>query len=753
MSTSTKSTLRKTDKHPSCDRSCPLEWIVDTYGPIAQIPIHRQDGQNVTLTFFDFRVADITMGSAHFLVAAVDRIERAFSGYLARRRLPEVMDELQRLRESAIITLASAGGAVEIEDTQLLRRQIARRCIYGVDLNAIAVELARLALWIHTFVPGLPLSFLDHNLVPGNSLVGIATLEEASDELRKLLELPLFVAQAEEILGPARDALLRLARSSDANAAEIAAARAASREARQQVAPAAALFDVLAASRISQEVREGFAQHGTNWLTNTAEIPDSKVHKSAIKALEAIPPFHFPIAFPEVFLRDHPGFDLILGNPPWEEATVEEDRFWTRHNPGFHSLQQKDQEALKRKLHRDRPDLLHEFQQETAQAALLRAILVSGPFPGMGTGDPDLYKAASWRFWSLVRAESGRVSVVLPRSAFAAKGSTEFRKTLLSAAEITDLTQLLNKQNWVFPDVHPQYTFALASWKRSAPGQDAYIPVRGPYSSLAKFDFGVKKPPVLFPVAGILSWTDSASLPLLPSDESAEVFVQLRKAPRLDQNDGSGWCARPHAELHATNDKKLMTFSEEAPAGFWPVFKGESFDIWEQDTGTYYAWADPKKVIPELQKSRLRSAKLARSAFHGMSAEQLRTPGTLPCYQVRIAFRDITRATDTRTVRVALLPPKVFITNKGPYFVWSRGDNKDMAYLLAVMSSIPLDWYARRFVEVGLNYHVLNPFPIPRPPTNKCFVAGCRDIGRSLVLYWPPFCGLGSIPSGDMWPH
>ena len=60
-----------------------------------------------------------------------------------------------------------------------MRRQVARRCIYGVDVNPIAVELARLALWIHTFVPGLPLSFLDRTLVCGNSLTGIGSLEEA----------------------------------------------------------------------------------------------------------------------------------------------------------------------------------------------------------------------------------------------------------------------------------------------------------------------------------------------------------------------------------------------------------------------------------------------------------------------------------------------------------------------------------------------------------------------------------------------
>ena len=87
----------------------------------------------------------------------------------------------------------------------------------------------------------------------------------------------------------------------------------------------------------------------------------------------------------------------------------------------------------------------------------------------------------------------------------------------------------------------------------------------------------------------------------------------------------------------------------------------------------------------------------------------------MPCFQARIAFRDITRATDSRTVRVALIPPSVFITNKGPYLLWPRGDRRDEAYVLGVLASIPLDWYARRFVEVGLNFHILEPFPIPRP--------------------------------------
>ena len=84
-----------------------------------------------------------------------------------------VTAELNRLRNTALEALGELAAGVEIESGSLLRRQVARHCVYGVDKNRVAVELARLAIWVHTFVPGLPLSFLDHNLVQGDSLTGV----------------------------------------------------------------------------------------------------------------------------------------------------------------------------------------------------------------------------------------------------------------------------------------------------------------------------------------------------------------------------------------------------------------------------------------------------------------------------------------------------------------------------------------------------------------------------------------------------
>lgn len=663
--------------------------------------------------FFEFRVADIAMGSGHFLVGAVDRIERRLANYLAGRPLPDVREEFARLRRTAAEQLGADWSGDPIEDIQLLRRQVARRCIFGVDMNPMAVELARLSLWIHTFVPGLPLSLLDHNLVRGNSLVGIASFEEAS-ELFQAESGDLFAFVASERLGAVREPLERLARLTDANDAEIREARELHAGMRRTIEPERELFTLLAASRTSDAIREAIAQGQVATSPDEpGDVFQAQLMDRGREELEGLDVFHFALAFPHVFLGGRNGFDVILGNPPWEEATLEEDAFWARHYPGLRSRPQREQEALKARYRQDRPDLAARLEAGVEAAASLRRVLTAGAFPGMGTGDPDLYKAFVWRFWELAAPEGGRIGVVLPRSALSAKGSGEFRKELLANAEVLDLTMLVNTGRWVF-DMEPRYTIGLTAITRGEGASECELRLSGPYANLKRFQAAVCNAPATFRAGEVEDWNDTASLPLLPSDKSVEVFAQLRRSPRLDLRDGVGWRARPHTDLHASHDKPLMDLeSEECPEGFWPVFKGKSFDLWTPDTGTYYAWADPERMLDHLQRKRRRANR--RSAFAEFDAGWRENPETHPCLRPRIAFRDVSRATDSRTIRVALVPPRVFLTNKAPYFLWPKGDESDEAYLLGVLSSLPLDWYARRFVETNVNFFILNPFPVPRP--------------------------------------
>ena len=230
-----------------------LEPALDDH--IARLETLRDAGDEAALAqaFFDFRCADIAMGSGHFLVAALDRIEARLSAWLALNPVPAVTNELLRLRRTAERALGDLRDGVEIESSSLLRRQVARHCVYGVDRNRVAVELARLAIWVHTFVPGLPLSLLDHNLVHGDSLTGVGTLDEvpAAFEPNADPDAPsLTRLQVEQMLERARAVLKRLALISDADKREIDDARSLlEHDMAEAVAGAGAAFDVITAHR------------------------------------------------------------------------------------------------------------------------------------------------------------------------------------------------------------------------------------------------------------------------------------------------------------------------------------------------------------------------------------------------------------------------------------------------------------------------------------------------------------------------
>ena len=145
------------------------------------------------------------------------------------------------------------------------------------------------------------------------------------------------------------------------------------------------------------------------------------------------------------------------------------------------------------------------------------------------------------------------------------------------------------------------------------------------------------------------------------------------------------------------------------------MYSGKSFNLWEPDTGDYYDSADAVSVTADLQQKRQSQSRTARSAFAEMSQQVLLDPATLPCRQARIAFRDVTNPTNTRTIVAALIPPRVVITNKGPYLLQTRGGCRDEAFVLGLLASMIMDWCARRTVEMSLNFHVLNALPVPDP--------------------------------------
>jgi hypothetical protein len=369
-----------------------------------------------------------------------------------------------------------------------------------------------------------------------------------------------------------------------------------------------------------------------------------------------------------------------------------------------------------------RPGLAAKFENIKHAEEKRGKILTNGPYPGIGRSHPDLYKAFSWRFWNLVNT-GGKVGIVLPRSCFIGPGMEIFRHQVLDDGEIIDLTFLRNKAGWVFDGVEPRYTIALFTLHRTGNEIDPELPIRGPYDELKSYQRAMGQSPHRFPAERAKQWGGAATMPLLPSDlRSVDVFDILESHSFIG-DDSAEWYPVPYQELNATQDKiaddgtRIMHMIEDPPENYWPVYKGESFNLWTPRAGNVYAWADPDVLIDYMQNKRESSYRYAgsRSPFSEMGDEWVKKRETLPCNFPRITFRDITNRTNTRTTIASLIPPKTVVVHNSPTLVWPKGNAEDEAFLLGILSSIPLDWYSRRFVETHLTFGIFNKLPVPRP--------------------------------------
>ncbi len=650
--------------------------------------------------FFDFRVADLAMGSGHFLVAAVDKIEALMRTFLTQHTVPGVTEELLRLAGVAKEALGTDEVAKsEVDEIGLLRRQVARRCIYGLDINPMAVELARLALWIHTFVPGLPMSNLDHGLVNANSLTGIGTIDEALDALQPGREPGvegLFDSVITDNLDSVRPLLLDVANASEASKSEVEEGARILAQAAEAAEPSRRIFDVAVAARL------GRVEPGAIFTKD--DLLELAGEPVVAKTAAALQPAHMPFLFPEVFLRPEPGFDVILGNPPWETLHVEEHQWWGLRLTGIRAMPAAQREKALAAFRGRRPDLEAEYEAEIDRVKAMSDAVSAGPYASLGAAHLDLYQAFAWRNWQLLR-RGGRSALVLPRGALSGSGLKQWRQTVLSDGAFESVVFLINTGGWIFDNVHNSYTVGLTATAKTG---DHIVRFGGPFSNEKDFLAG-QSDLADVPGSEFRTWSSSFAFPLIPDRTSGEVFRQMKKSPRFDAVR-PGWEFRPiQGDMNASGDKSVLQFDIDRPKGRIPVLAGASYNIWAPDFGAPFAYGSVKVLRDHLTKKLAGGVRNSRSAYHGMSFE----PRTLPIDAARIAFRDIARANDRRTAIPCLLPPGTAAVHQSPVLVRRQGDERAEAFLLGVMATIPFDWSARRWVELHLTFELLSALPVP----------------------------------------
>lgn len=253
--------------------------------------------------------------------------------------------------------------------------------------------------------------------------------------------------------------------------------------------------------------------------------------------------------------------------------------------------------------------------------------------------------------------------------------------------------------------MEPRYTIALLTAQRVQPHEESPTLLSGPSSSQALFETNVASDGVSARRGQLAAWTrledgPGFEVPLLPTPEAVGLFDKMRQGPAFAQGYEDTWSAFPVRELDETNDRRFFRHKEGIA-----VWKGRSFDQYDPHGANPAGFAKKAESLKKLQSKRTSNRSAFKSRF---PSEYLADERTHPFHSARIAFRDISRGTDSRTVRACLVPPETFLTNSAPYLVFTAGGPREEAFVLGVLNSLPFDWQARRFVETHMNFYVLS---------------------------------------------
>ena len=645
------------------------------------------------------KVVDPAMGSGHFLVAAVDEVTKWVIGLLKENPDAPLQKEIEGDRQKIILEQFKNGIKLDedlLTDSIILKRMVMKRCVYGVDINPLAVELAKLSLWLDSFTIGTPLTFLDHHVRCGDALIGF-WVEKIS---KKALE-----ATLDTWTGTLSSAVSTLfwetSTSPDLTLDQLDQSRKSFFLVREKTGAGRALLD-LETAKILDPVLGRKLPGNISLIQETLKLKQkplwwSKVQEGFELALD-YGAFHWEFEFPEAFGGDKKGFDMVVMNPPWEVFMPEDDDFFSVYYPRFRIIANKPEKrnVMNDLLKRSEVALSYEQYKERI-ARKLSFFRESGQYPRSAGANPNLWKLFLERALSLVSV-NGSLSLVLPSGIVTDEGAKDLREALFQG-RIRSLYEFENKYG-IFPDVDKRYKFALLTWGREEPAQDFpaafYLHNMTALQGKAEQEKFVEIPsslPAKFA-------PDTLSIPEVRNKSQLELLTKLHTSHHLLNDVTKGWSVKIIREFNRTDDSDLFHRDQKG----WPLIEGKSFHQFVPDYERPEYFIDRAEGFRRL--SRRKDFKYLNEKMHE---------------RVRLAFRLIASSTNVRTMVACVLPPRCWLPNLAPTVIplvnGEIPDEKEFAklvsYLAAVFNSFVFDFIVRSKMSTSLNYFYVYQSPVP----------------------------------------
>ncbi|HEY8594853.1 MAG TPA: N-6 DNA methylase [Devosiaceae bacterium] len=704
-------------------------------------------------------VIDPACGSGHFLLAAARRIAT----------------RLARIR---------AEGTPSLADFRHALRDVARCCIHGVDRNPMAVELTKVALWIETVDPGLPLGFFDAQIRCGDALLGVFDLQVLQDGIPDAAYKPLtgddkdtarYYLQANRAATSGQGgfdfgtgqatmpAMKPLAldfsgfRDLPEDTVEQIGAKAKRfKELRkgQTFVRAKAAADLYVAAFLLPKVGGAPAGASARTVPTTEELwlalNQGKTRQAMLdapKAARRARALHWPLEFPDVMQRG--GFDVVLGNPPWERIKLQEKEFFAARDAAIANASNKAvRDRLIKALALSEPGsakhrLFQDFETEKrlseATSAFVRvAGEDGGRFPLSGTGDVNTYALFAELFAHLPN-NRGRSGVILPTGIATDATTAPFFASLVSEKRLSQLIDFENRER-IFPGVYFRVKFCLLTIGRQ--------------ESKAGFAFFLTQPSQLADPERRFTLSSEQIAAINPNTKTASVFRSRSDAEltaKIYANvpvlmDGSNaangnlWGVNFMAMFHMANDSSLFrTASDLEAAGFhreganWvratgdkapnlfvPFYEAKMVTIYDHRYGDF-ALAKERtdadyREIPSPPSELLSDPNFEVTPRYWISEEALtsRLREKAWSHQWVLGWRDITNATNQRTL-ISCILPRVACNDKFLLMMPDVGAALT-AGLYANLCSLATDFAARQKVGgTSFKYFTMRQIPVLPP--------------------------------------
>jgi N-6 DNA Methylase len=712
---------------PSSLINCLLDSALDP--AIEQALAGKKTPEEAARALLALKVCDPACGSGHFLIGAAYRLAKRLAGI----RTGETEPSPEALRTAL--------------------REVIGHCLYGVDINPMAVELCKVNLWLESLEPGKPLTFLDHHIQCGNSLMGatpallargipdeafapiegddkavcgafkkqnkqeragqLSLLRDALPPWERLGDLALAMAHLEVAPDDTSEAVRRK------QAEYEALVRSSGYEFGRLWADAwCAAFMWKKTRAFAYPITEGvFRRLERNPFDVTSWMRDEIRRLAGQYSF-----FHWHLAFPEVFrpkvdaehghggdekdvLGWEGGFDCVLGNPPWERIKLQEEEFFAVRDPLIAQAGNKDaRQKLIKALAQTDPALALSFGDAKRGAeAASQFFRAGGHFPLTAIGDVNTFALFAELARSLV-AERGRAGIIVPTGIATDDTTKEFFGDLSAKQALVSLFDFENREG-LFPAVDSRMKFCLLTMA-GAPvkqGEFVFFATRTEHLNDPQRRF------TLEPNEIELFNPNTKTMPVFRTRIDAELTREIYQRVPVLMNEQSGanpWGVSFMTMFHVSNDSGL--FVTEQRDGYVPMYEGRMVAIYDHqfaswrgsDYGAFHRspnakpntqyWAPLKEV-----KARLERRDYGRNWFYGI--------------------RRVSRNTDERTVIGSVIPCTA--VTYGLYLIFTDVKNPMLdALLLANLLSIAFDYLCRGALsQPSLTYGVLKQLPTVAP--------------------------------------